>query len=350
MVDYRILRKGVQELFPAYFALVMSTGIVSVASHVLGYEAISNALFWINVSAYILLFVLYTLRVCFFFSQFREDLSSHAKGPGLLTIVAASCILGVQFALLKQRFPAAIILWIFSLVVWLLLVYSFVVLIFIKKEKPSPETGISGAWLLLVVSSQSIAVLGTQLAPHLLADVQPAFFLTTSFYLLGFLLYIILITIIIYRLAFYPLKAEEFNPTYWIDMGAAAISTVAGTTLVKSIGGLAPFASFVPVLHVVNLLAWASATWWIPIVVVLEIWRQRQIPLNYNPGYWSMVFPLGMYTLATFRLSESMQLPFLQGLSRWFIFVAWIAWGVTFVAMCYSLLKQLFSKSGYGER
>ena len=68
------------------------------------------------------------------------------------------------------------------------------------------------------------------MAPHLSLPLSFSLFLSLVLYLVGFLLYIILITIIIYRLSFFPLNAEEFTPTYWIDMGAAAISTVAGAT------------------------------------------------------------------------------------------------------------------------
>lgn len=334
------MKKGIQQLFPSYFAFVMSTGIVSVASHLLQYQFISNFLFVVNNIAYVVLIVLYFLRMVFFFSSFKSDLSDHAKGAGFLTIVAASCILGVQYILLKQNFFVSAALWFFSLVGWLVLVYAFLTTIAVKKWKPSLEEGINGGWLLLVVSTQSLSILGTQLSVQLPVNKLILLFTTLCFYLLGFLLYIILITIIIYRLLFFALKAEEFTPTYWIDIGAAAISTLAGLTLVKNINGNA-LQSFIPAINLVNILAWASATWWIPIVLILELWRHKQIPLKYRASYWSMVFPLGMYTAATFNLSAAMQLPFLQTISQVFIYVAWFAWLITFAGMCFSW-KQLF--------
>jgi hypothetical protein len=36
---------------PGYFALVMTTGIVSLAAHFLGHEHLAQALFWLNVFA-----------------------------------------------------------------------------------------------------------------------------------------------------------------------------------------------------------------------------------------------------------------------------------------------------------
>jgi hypothetical protein len=40
-----------------------------------------------------------------------------------------------------------------------------------------------------------------------------------------------------------------------------------------------------------------SGTWWIPMLLVLEVWQHliRRFPLRYDPLYWGAVFPLGIY-------------------------------------------------------
>ena len=72
------LKTGIQTFSPAYFALAMSTGIISIASDMLGYHAISNVFFVINNIEFVILLIIFILRLLFFFPDFKRDLSSHA--------------------------------------------------------------------------------------------------------------------------------------------------------------------------------------------------------------------------------------------------------------------------------
>jgi len=57
-------------------------------------------------------------------------------------------------------------------------------------------------------------------------------FFSLVMFLIGGMLYLIIIVLIFYRLMFFAIKPEAFTPPYWINMGAAAISTLAGAMLV----------------------------------------------------------------------------------------------------------------------
>ena len=50
-------------------------------------------------------------------------------------------------------------------------------------------------------------------------------------WLWGGMLYIWMISLIFYRYAFFPMAPSDLTPPYWINMGAVAISTLAGTSL-----------------------------------------------------------------------------------------------------------------------
>lgn len=338
------IKNGIRYLSPVYFALPMSTGIISVASFTLGYERISDILFVINNVELIILSILLLLRLIFFFPEFKEDLSSHAEGAGFLTIVAALCIYGTKNVLLRNNLTAAIAGWSFSFGVWLAIIYSFFSLISIRKNKVSLREGINGSWLLFVVSVQALSISGNTVASHFDYPPQIVLFFTLLFFLLGAIFYLIIISFIFYRMAFFKMEPAEFRPSFWINMGAAAISTLAGATLAKDMAGVTEFQTFIPSMKVLTMFFWISGTWWIPVIAWMEIWKRTKIKVRYFPGYWSLVFPLGVYTVCTWELADVIGLEFLKGLPEVTIYFAWAAWAITYVEMIRHLTKSFFGK------
>jgi tellurite resistance protein TehA-like permease len=340
------LRKGVEALPPAYFALVMATGIVSIGAHLTGYESISQVLFWLNNVAFGILLVMLLSRLFLFPDKALADLQSYDKGAGFLTVVSGSDVLGIEWALQKQNYAIATSLWLVGLIGWVILIYSFLTSAITKADKPPFDKSINGSWLLLVVATQSLSILGTLLANQLPFSSSLILGGTTAAFMLGLFLYIVLITLVSYRLLFYVLTPESFTPSYWITMGAAAISTLAGATLVQASQANPNFEQFAPFLKSAGLLTWAVGTWWIPLLLLLKRWRYRAQPetLAYDPQRWSTVFPLGMYTVCTWRLAEALRMPGLQLVSRGFIYVALIAWAITFVGMCLQVGRSFTSE------
>ena len=126
-------------------------------------------------------------------------------------------------------------------------------------------------------------------------------------------------------------------------MGAVAISTLAGSMLLLARGSFPLLEMMKPFLTGFTLFFWVTATWWIPLLSILVIWRHavRRFPFRYDPQYWGMVFPLGMYTVATRRLSQAIEIEFLATIPRYFIYVALTAWCFIFVAMLHSWSRSL---------
>jgi len=326
---------------PAYFALVMATGIISIASGSLGFSWVARVLFAINLVAYVTIWVIQLTRLVRYPGAMLADLASHERGAGFLTVVAATTLVGSECHLMLGANTVALALWFLAIGLWVVLAYSWFAAIVMVDPKPPLDRGIDGSWFLLTVSTESIAILGTFVSSQLPAPEQ-VIFISLAFYMLGAMFYLWVIGLVLLRLLFNPMdRTDALSPTYWINSGAMAITTLAGARLIATTS--AHVESLAHFLTAFNLLFWASATWWIPLLFLVGAWRLfiKRIPLRYEPGYWSMVFPLGMYAACTWAYAEAGHLPYLKPIALGCIFVAWAAWALTTFGMVRSFMRWM---------
>jgi tellurite resistance protein TehA-like permease len=328
----------VEDFFPGYFALVMATGIVSLAMHFEGFPGLPEVLLWLNVVFYVVLWGITVLRIAWFRSALISDLTHHARGVTFLTAVAGTAVLGVQFAILTPLIGVAAGLWVFAVLLWIILIYTFFAAVTIAEPKPSIDVAINGSWLLVTVATESLSVLGTLVAQTLDA-VPPILFGALCAYLLGAMFYILFIALIVYRWIFLTMEPAKLSPPYWINMGALAITTLAGARLILSSKSWEVLHDLQPFIAGFTLFFWATGTWWIPLLVIVGFWRHvvERVPITYDPQYWSLVFPLGMYTVATFIFANATGMEFLLIIPRIAVYIAMLAWLITFGAMLFKL-------------
>ena len=345
------IRPLIADMSPACFAMLMSTGIVSIACHLSGLGFLAMPLFWLNLGFYLILWLLTALRLRFYPRQVLSDLNNHSRGVEFFTMVAGTCILGSQMVILKNAGAWALGFWVLGITLAVLLIYGVLTALIIRADKPGLGEGINGDWLVITVSIQSISILICLVVPQFPGHREELLFCALCLFLVGAMLSFLVITLIFYRILFFQLEPQAFEPSYWIIAGVDAITTFAGATLVTNSYGSRVLE---PILHFLvgcTIFFWAAATWWIPLLIILLAWRHliRRVPLVYAPSYWGMVFPLGMYATCTLHLAGIIHLAFLIKIARACLYAALALWLLTFLGLLRSLLGSLRPLSCHGE-
>ncbi len=320
-------------LFPGYFALVMATGIIAIASKQQRLDWLAEGLYAVAAVAYVVLVVLFLARLALFPQKLLADMNSHAKGFAFLTIVAGTNVLGSASGVINGWWTLTEILWWCSLPLYVVLLYTALVSDILRSEKPALGAGINGSWFLLTVATQSIVVAGALLLVRDPSDLL-AFLLVAAF-CLGLVLYIAVMTMLFLRWTFQTLEPTEADPPAWIAAGAVAITVLAGTNLLAARNVSSRIDALAPALEVLVMMAWATATFWFPVMIAIGVWRHiaRRVPLRYQPAYWALVFPLGMYGASTFKMLLVLRLSGLAWIPELTLAVALTAWSAAFLGL-----------------
>ena len=324
---------------PGWFAMVMATGIVSTAAEREGFPGVSLALLVVAAVSYVVLVVLSLVRLWRWPAQVRADLATPPASFGFFAVVAGSAVLGERLAELRVEAVALALLAV-AVVGWLVLGYAVPALVVLAPEKPGFAASVDGSWLLWVVATQAVSTAAALTAERdgdlrLLATVT-----AVTAWAVGVVLYVSLLTLLLLRLLVVPVSPQQMTPPYWIVMGATAITVLAGSRILQLDRSRPLVRLSTPLVEGLSLLLWAFGTWTIPLLVVFGTWRHvlRRHRLAYTPQLWTMVFPLGMYSVATAEFGRATGLPFLAVPARIAFWVALAAWAAVFAGMLASLV------------
>lgn len=330
-----------RDLTPGYFALVMATGIVSFSLDLCGYHRTSMVLLILAVISYVVLVVLNIWRLLAHRVAMSTDFYDIQKSFGFFTFVAGTGVLGSRLAL-SGWWTTAVVLLVIAAVAWLILGYLVPVFAVLGKSERPLIKGANGSWFIWVVGAQSVAVLAATLEPHL-DGARDVLAITAVFsWSLGVTLYVAVAVFVALRMMTYRLDPREFNPPYWVSMGALSITVVAAARIAEMASS--------PMVDVTRglvagmaVMFWCFATWLIPALFGIGIWRHgiRKVPLKYESTLWSIVFPLGMYSVAGIYLGQVNQLPIVETVGTAWMWVAVTAWALTFVAMLRAILQRI---------
>ncbi|MFD7064528.1 tellurite resistance/C4-dicarboxylate transporter family protein [Streptomyces sp. NPDC059906] len=331
----RHARLAVAGLNPGYAALVMATGIVSTGLHLFGWSLLSDILLVVGAVALAVLLVAYTWRLISFPQRVVADAQDPARGFGYFTVVAALNVLGMRLAL-EYHWLVCAVLALVSVPLWLVFTYAVpgAMVVGHRKNPVLPRT--NGSWFLWVVGTQSLAGATATVAAKdsdLTSSLAP---LAVAFWGIGVVLYLMLVGLVTVRLLDDPVTPHALSPTYWVYMGATAISVLAAAAILALPPKLPVLVATRHVVSGLGFLLWAFGTWWIPLLLAFAARRHlvSNERVGYDPTLWSMVFPLGMYAAASASYGRATGLDFMVDIARvevWIGFAAWIAVAIAMV-------------------
>jgi tellurite resistance protein TehA-like permease len=270
---------------PGSYAVVMATGIVSVAAASAGRPLLSDALFAVGAAVYVLL----PFRV-------RPE-----RGFSLFAFTAAGDVLATRAA--AEGWEAvALGVWVLDLAAWL----AFVVWL---ARRPPRRRDARGEWLLVVVATESLALVAGVLDER--GALPAARLVAVAFFALGLALYPVVLVLLAPRVRVLARGEEPPAGDDWILLGALAISALT--------------AEHVDVNHALALGLWVAALLWLPALVAAEL---RAFPPTYDMRRWSAVFPLGMLAASSYAVGMAA----FGAVAAWTAFAAWLATALGAVA------------------
>lgn len=318
----------------------MATGILAVGASLHGLELTSRLFTVVAAVGYVVLLGLLVRRATAHGADVLADLRDPSRSFGFFTVVAASSVLSAC-ALQRGMHALGVVLLAVAVLTWLVLGYVVPWMLMTIAGARDIVATANGSWFVWVVASQSVAVAASALeaaGDHPDDGLAVLAVLTWS---VGLVLYPVVAVLVLLRLLTRSITPPDVDPSYWVAMGALAITVVAGsqivgmhhTPLVAATRGLAAS---------VSVVLWSFASWLIPVLVAVGAWRHtvRGVPLRYESGLWSMVFPLGMYAVAGMHLGAADSLPFVTGVGRAWFWVALAAWAAVAAAMVRAILTR----------
>ena len=313
---------------PGWFGAVMGTAIVGVAASMNPGGAVSLAssartlsqtMVMIAVVLAIVLVVGYLGRFVLHTDAALADLRDPVAGAlygtlpgGILVLAAAAAAIGpTWFSAPTVRDLVAGLAWVGVPLAFVLSVV-FAYLLFVRSELV-PET-VNGGWFIPPVVNIVVPLVLVSLVPGSSPATARALLLASyGFFGMGFVLYLLIVTMLHHRLVLHPLPHAGLAPSLWIGLGPIGVGALA---LVKmAAAGTAVFGPAAPGIALVSKLAatalWGFGVWWLAAAALLLAHYLRSGPLPYGVGWWGFTFPLGAYTVATLALAKAWELSWL---------------------------------------
>lgn len=327
------IKQAVAQLSPGYFAFVMATGVISVGLKRVGLDGLSWAFMLIAGVSYAVLWILFIWRAIEFRAELLHDTRNPEKVFAFFTIVAGTDVLAVRL-LLDGHSHIAIPLVVVAAALWFVFGYTLPWQVLMARDGEPILKRTNGTWFIWAVASQSLAIGLAQTQPYLPQQSYWVGIIAVLSWSVGVALYLAIALFVMLRVIHHGLTAEQFEPPYWVSMGALAIAVVAGVSIIDMTSTPMVDAARV-IISGTAVIFWCFAAWLTPMLVGVGVWRHwgHKVPLVYTPTLWSMVFPVGMFAVASVSLGRVDSLPIVEQIGQVTLAIAVVVWCLVAIGM-----------------
>ncbi|PAW33639.1 C4-dicarboxylate ABC transporter [Pantoea vagans] len=323
-------KEAIRQFTPNWFAATMGTGILSLSLAqfpwpVPGLRLVAEGLWMFNILLFSVFAVMYLARWVMYFGEAKRIFghSTVSMFFGTIPMGMATIINGLlAFGLPRwgaDVVPVAHALWWLDVAMSLLCGVCIPYMMFTRQQHSIDQ--MTAVWLLPVVAAEVAAVSGGLLAPHIADTHAQLGIIITSYVLWAYSVPVALsiLAILLLRMALHKLPHESMAASSWLALGP--IGT--GSLGMLVIGGDAPAvfaAAGMPEIghiaqgigFVAGILFWGCGLWWMLLATLITV-RYFREGIPFNLGWWGFTFPLGVYTVATLKLSTLIDLAFFKG-------------------------------------
>ncbi len=325
--------RAMRSVSPESFALVMATGIVAAAVREIGLKTVGGVMLGIAAAAFVIISGAFCFRAALAPAAVRADLTAPSRAFTSFASVAACAIVGSGLSDTGHRVAAEVLAWT-GLAAWLTLTGAVPARLALGRQARPRLDDVNGTWYLWAVSTQSLSISASFLRSDAEVPARIAQMSAVALWSAGVVLYLAISFLVALRLHAAGLGPAGLRAPYWVAMGAASIGVLAAAQILGGPGMAAGGGGRTVVVSVAVTL-WLLASGLMPVLAAITAALSLRWPprLRYWPGAWTMVFPLGMYAVASAQIAMHADLPLARRIGLDEAWAAAVAWALTFALM-----------------
>ncbi len=279
--------------FAAVLGMTGTTIALQRAERFLGLPpGLSGILLVVSIAIFLVITVLYALKAARFPDAVKREFAHPVKINFFPTISISLLLFAIAF--LRLNSDLSRVLWIVGAAIHL--VFTIVILSAWKQRTTFQIQHANPAWFIPVVGNIIVPIAGVEHAP---AEVSWFFFS------IGLIFWLVLLTVVLYRVIFYQPLAERLMPTLFILVAPPAIGFVSYLRLMEQEAGAPALDGFARILYYVALF-----------IFLLLLAQLRQfVRLPFYISWWAYSFPTAAITIATILMASRTNLFFFQVLA-----------------------------------